>query len=200
MVKKSVLHKHFSSIDPILYKYIHLIEGMELTISHTPFIDLVEAITSQQLSEKAGATIFGRLKKLFPGGRITPRCVLAFSDQQLRDVGVSWSKVTYIKAIATAVSTNVINFKTIEGLSDEEVIRELIQIKGVGRWTAEMFLMFSLGREDIFSFGDLGLRRGMQKIYGLKKEPTMFQMKKITSRWTPFRTYACRILWRSLDG
>lgn len=195
MVKKSVLQKHFSSVDPILYNHIHLIDGMELSISRTPFVDLVEAITSQQLSEKAGATIFGRLKKLFPASRISPGRVLSLTDQQLRDVGVSWSKVSYIKSIAAAN----IQFGTLSLLSDADVINVLTRIHGVGRWTAEMFLMFSLGREDIFSYGDLGLRRGMQKIYGFKKEPSIKQMEKITTRWVPFRTYACRILWRVLD-
>lgn len=195
----SLIRKHFLSVDPILFAYIHLIDDMTLSVSRTPFVDLVEDITSQQLSEKAGATIFSRLKKLFPAGRITPDRVLALTDQELRNVGVSWSKASYIKAIATAAQTKKIVFNRLAALSNEEVIQALTQIKGVGRWTAEMFLMFSLGREDIFSFGDLGLRRGIQKIYGLKKEPTIKQMEKITSRWTPFRTYACRILWRALD-
>ena len=200
MALKPTIHSHFRSVDPILYTHVHLIDEMTLSISRTPFVDLIEGITSQQLSEKAGATIFGRLKKLFPSGRITPDRVLAIADQQLRDVGVSWSKAAYIKAIASAVKSKKISFKMLERLSDEEVIKALVQVKGVGRWTAEMFLMFSLGREDIFSYGDLGLRRGMQKIYGFKYEPTLKQMEKITSRWAPFRTYGARILWRYLDS
>jgi len=200
MVKKSAIEKHFSSVDPILARHFHLIADMTLSVSTNPFVDLVESITSQQLSIKAGDTIFRRFKKLFPNGRISAKAILALSDQQIRDVGVSWSKVKYIKAIAEAVQSKTVVFKRLPTLSDEEVIAVLTTIHGVGRWTAEMFLMFALGRPDIFSYGDLGLRRGLQKLYGFKSEPTVKQMEKIVKKWSPYRTYASRILWRSLDG
>ncbi|MBP9813846.1 DNA-3-methyladenine glycosylase 2 family protein [Candidatus Woesebacteria bacterium] len=200
MVKKSAIEKHFSSVDPILARHFHLIADMTLSVSTNPFVDLVESITSQQLSIKAGDTIFRRFKKLFPNGRISAKAILALSDQQIRDVGVSWSKVKYIKAIAEAVQSKTVVFTRLPSLSDEEVIAVLTTIHGVGRWTAEMFLMFALGRPDIFSYGDLGLRRGLQKLYGFKSEPTVKQMEKIVKKWSPYRTYASRILWRSLDG
>lgn len=200
MVKKSAIEKHFSSVDPILARHFYLIADMTLSVSTNPFVDLVESITSQQLSVKAGDTIFRRFKKLFPNGRISAKAILALSDQQIRDVGVSWSKVKYIKAIAEAVQSKKVVFARLPALSDEEVIAALTTIHGVGRWTAEMFLMFALGREDIFSYGDLGLRRGIQKLYGFKNEPTLKQMEKIVKKWAPYRTYAARILWRSLDG
>ncbi len=200
MVKKSAIEKHFSSVDPILARHFYLIADMTLSVSTNPFVDLVESITSQQLSVKAGDTIFRRFKKLFPNGRISAKAILALSDQQIRDVGVSWSKVKYIKAIAEAVQSKKVMFARLPALSDEEVIAALTTIHGVGRWTAEMFLMFALGREDIFSYGDLGLRRGIQKLYGFKNEPTLKQMEKIVKKWAPYRTYAARILWRSLDG
>lgn len=200
MVKKSAIEKHFSSVDPILARHFHLIADMTLSVSTNPFVDLVESITSQQLSIKAGDTIFRRFKKLFPNGRISAKAILALSDQQIRDVGVSWSKVKYIKAIAEAVQSKIVVFTRLPTLSDEEVIAVLTTIHGVGRWTAEMFLMFALGRPDIFSYGDLGLRRGLQKLYGFKSEPTVKQMEKIVRKWSPYRTYASRILWRSLDG
>jgi DNA-3-methyladenine glycosylase II len=200
MVKKSAIEKHFSSVDPILARHFHLIADMTLSVSTNPFVDLVESITSQQLSIKAGDTIFRRFKKLFPNGRISAKAILALSDQQIRDVGVSWSKVKYIKAIAEAVQSKTVVFTRLPTLSDEEVIAVLTTIHGVGRWTAEMFLMFALGRPDIFSYGDLGLRRGLQKLYGFKSEPTVKQMEKIVKKWSPYRTYASRILWRSLDG
>ena len=200
MVKKSVIEKHFSSVDPILSKHFHLIADLELSQSSNPFVDLVESITSQQLSVKAGSTIFERFRKLFPKGRITASGILSFTDQQIRDVGVSWSKVKYIKAIAEAVKSGTVVFESFSALSDEEVIEKLTTIHGVGRWTAEMFLMFALGRPDVFSYGDLGLRRSLQKLYGFKKEPTIKQMEKIVRKWAPYRTYASRILWSSLDG
>lgn len=200
MVKKSAIEKHFSSVDPILARHFYLIADMTLSVSTNPFVDLVESITSQQLSVKAGDTIFRRFKKLFPNGRISAKAILALSDQQIRDVGVSWSKVKYIKAIAEAVQSKKVVFARLPALSDEEVIAALTTIHGVGRWTAEMFLMFALGREDVFSYGDLGLRRGLQNLYGFQKEPTLKQMEKIVNKWAPYRTYAARILWRSLDG
>lgn len=200
MVKKSIIKKHFSSVDSILAKHFHYISDMTLSVSNDPFIDLVESITSQQLSEKAGSTIFKRLMQLFSKGNLTSHAILSLTDQQIRDVGVSWSKVTYIKAIATAVESGIVDFTVLPNMPDEQVIETLTKIRGVGRWTAEMFLMFALGREDIFSYGDSGLRRGLQKLYGFKYEPTRKQMEKIVNKWTPYRTYASRILWRSLDG
>ncbi len=200
MVKKSVVEAHFSSVDPIISKYFYLIADLTLSQSSNPFVDLVESITSQQLSVKAGSTIFERFRKLFPKGRITASGILSLTDQQIRDVGVSWSKVKYIKAIAEAVISRMVVFESFSKVSDEEVIEVLTKIHGVGRWTAEMFLMFALGRSDVFSYGDLGLRRGIQKLYSFKKEPTRKQMEKIVNKWAPYRTYASRILWRSMDG
>ena len=120
-------------------------------------------------------------------------------DEKIRSTGPSWSKVSYIKNIARAVVSGNLDLQKINEKSDEDVIVELTKIKGIGRWTAEMFLMFTLGREDIFSYGDLGLRKGIMKLYGYKKEPTVKQMEKLTNRWKPYRTYAARILWRSLE-
>lgn len=200
MVSHSHVAKHFSSVDPVLARHTHLIADIALTASKNPFVDLVESIIGQQLSVKAGDTIFRRFKKLFPGGRITAKAIVTLTDQQIRDTGVSWSKVRYIKSIAEAVLSGSVVFSELSALSDEEVIAKLTTIRGVGRWTAEMFLMFALGRSDIFSYGDLGLRRGIQKIYKLKREPTIKQMEKITSLWKPYRTYGARILWGYLDS
>lgn len=191
--------KHLRAADPILAPHVSLISSMTLVVSEDPFVDLVHSIIDQQLSEKAGRTIFERFLALFPKGMVTPDAVLALEDQTIRDVGVSWSKVSYIKAIAQAVRSKSVDFASIATLGDEDVIASLTTIKGVGRWTAEMFLMFSLGREDIFSYGDLGLRRAIQRLYGFRKEPTRRQMEKIVRRWSPYRTYAARILWRTLD-
>ena len=136
---------------------------------------------------------------MFKTPKISAHQILSLKDETLRGVGVSWSKVSYIKAIATAIETKAVNFETFEGLPDEEIIKELTKIKGVGKWTAEMFLMFSLGREDIFSYGDLGLRRGIMKVYGVKKDPTVKQIQKLEKKWMPYRTYAARMLWRIAD-
>ncbi len=181
----------------------NVLDGISLTkivISSDYFSDLCEAIINQQLSTKAGATIFARFKKLYPKAVITPEKTIQLKDQQIRDIGASWSKVAFIKDLATKVTKKEIVLNTLKDLSNDDVIKALTAIKGIGPWTAEMFLMFSLGREDIFSYGDLGLRRAIQKLYAFKKEPTQKQMEKIVSKWSPYRTYACRVLWRSLDG
>ena len=120
-------------------------------------------------------------------------------DQKIRDAGLSWAKVKYLKDLADKVKNKVIHLEKLDTLSNEEVITELTKVKGIGPWTAEMFLMFTLGREDVFSHGDLGLKNAIKKLYGFKKDPTRKQVEKIIARWTPYKTYACRILWKSLE-
>lgn len=177
--------------DPVLAKALKHITLSEIVPRTDYFSDLCDAIISQQLSTKAGATIFGRFKKLFPNEIITPEKTLRLKDQQIRDVGASWSKVTYLKNLAQFATT--FDLKDFNGMSDDEVTINLMKIKGVGRWTAEMFLIFTLGREDIFSAGDAGLQRAITKLYGKRN------MKHIIEQWSPYKSYACRILWQSLD-
>ncbi len=198
MVRKYVV-SHFKRVDPVLHRVLTKMPPFTVTSARDPFSDLIESVICQQLSEKAGATICGRLKALFPRGKITAKSLLAMPDKRIREVGPSWSKVSYIKNIARAVNSGNLDLIRLDRLSDEEVIEELVIIKGIGRWTAEMFLMFSLGREDVFSYGDLGLRRAIQKLYTFRKEPTTKQMEKLANRWKPYRTWAARILWQSLD-
>lgn len=200
MVKKDILRAHFSKFDPVLFSYFDRVAtGITITKSKTPFIDLIESIISQQLSEKAASTICSRFYTLFNTPTISSGQILSLKDQALRSVGISWSKVSYIKAIASAVDAGEIDFHMLKTLENEEVIKELTKIKGIGRWTAEMFLMFSLGREDVFSYGDLGLRRAIMNVYGLEKDPTVVQMKQLEKKWMPYRTFASRLLWRIGD-
>ncbi len=189
---------HFKKVDSVLFSAI---KNFEFPISHRGsnyFADLCEIIIQQQLSEKAGDTIFGRFKKLFPLGKISPENLVKLKDDEIRMCGTSNMKVKYLKNLARQLIKKEFIWDRLEELDDEEIITELTKIKGVGRWSADMFLMFSLGREDVFSYGDLGLRRAIQKLYKLKKEPSMKQAEKIAIKWRPYRTYACRILWRSL--
>lgn len=193
---------HFRRVDPILFSVLQQISDTSHLIptkSTDYFSDLVETIICQQLSDRAGATIFGRFQKLFAHGKVTPERVLQLSDEKIRSVGTSRSKISFIKHLAQHVVDGTIQLKKLKNLSDEEVIATLTKLKGIGPWTAEMFLMFTLGREDVFSYGDLGLRNAMKKLYGLKKDPTKKQMEAITPKWSPYRTYACRILWKSLE-
>lgn len=165
------------------------------------FQSLTEAIISQQLSDKAATTITNRFKALFPKIKFpTPAQVLAKSDEGLRTAGISGSKASYIKNIARAMEDKSLDFSNINKMTDEEIITMLTAIKGIGRWTAEMFLIFSLGRPDVFSFGDLGLCNAVKKLYGLHEDPTVQQLKELSARWQPHRTVASLHLWASLDN
>ncbi|MBI3379526.1 DNA-3-methyladenine glycosylase 2 family protein [Candidatus Gottesmanbacteria bacterium] len=192
--------EHFRKNDPLLFSYVKDIKSLKaLSKSNNFFSDLCEAIINQQLSDKAARTIFNRFKTLFPKEIITAKKLLKITDKKIREVGTSWKKVDFMKNLAGKVVKKEIELGKLENLKDQEVIIELTKLHGIGKWTAEMFLMFSLGREDVFSAGDLGLRRAMQKLYKMKKEPTLKQIEKISNKWSPYRTYAALILWRSVD-
>lgn len=160
------------------------------------FIDLAEAIVSQQLSIKAADTIFGRVEKKVK--KLTPENILKTSDEELRECGLSWAKVSYIKDLAQKVLDKKLKVTKLGKMSNEEVERELIAVKGIGKWTAEMFLMFTLGRPDIFPVEDLGIRNGMKKLIDLKM--TEAQMVEYAQKWSPYRTIASWYIWRSLDN
>lgn len=191
--------KHFKKVDPVLYEVALKVKLSEQRKPEDFFIDLVESIVSQQLSGKAADTIFGRFKKLFTNQQITPAKLLKISDQKIRAAGISYSKITYIKGIAQEIVDGKLDLDKLEQLSDEEVINELVKLKGVGTWTAEMFLMFTLARPDIFSAGDLGLQNAMVRLYKLKSKPDKNRLLEISAKWSPHRTIASRILWRSLE-
>lgn len=191
--------EHFKKTDPVLYE-----TGLKVKLKDHPrpgdyFVDLVDSIISQQLSGKAAETIFGRFKKLFPSEKITPEKLLKIPDEKIREAGISYSKIKYIKGLAKAVINKQIDLNALEKLSDDEVILELIKLKGVGNWTAEMFLMFTLGRPDIFSAGDLGLQNAMVKLYKLDAKPNKEILIEISEKWSPYRTTASKILWKSLE-
>lgn len=194
------IYDHFKKSDIVLYKVLKKLDSIKpLVKSENYFADLCEAIINQQLSEKVGTLIFNRFKKLFSKGHITAKNLLKLKDEEIRKIGTSGNKVKFMKELANNVHTKEVNLERLEKLENEEVIGELTKLKGIGQWTAEMFLMSSLAREDVFSYGDLGLRRAIQKLYNMKKEPTKKEAEEISLKWSPYRTYACRILWRSLE-
>ena len=164
------------------------------------FINLTRSIIGQQLSGKAAATITSRFENLFPKKKINAKYLLKLSDEVLRKVGMSYSKASFIKDLAKKTLNGEVSFKNINKLNDEDVISHLIKVKGIGPWTAEMFLMFSLARPNIFSHKDLGLNRAIQKLYDFKNTPTFKQVEKIISKWEPFKSYASFALWESLDN
>ena len=192
------IKNHFKKVDAILYKAIKDLYLLEKVSPKDYFAKLCGEIINQQLSDKASATIYKRFQKLFPDGKITPERTLNLTHQELRGTGTSNAKVKFIKSLAQKVVNKEAQLEKLDSMTDEEVIKELTKIKGIGPWTAEMFIMFSLGREDVFSHGDLGLNKAIKKLYGFKEEPTRKQIETITKKWSPYRTYACAILWGSL--
>jgi DNA-3-methyladenine glycosylase II len=164
------------------------------------YIALARAICGQQLSVKAAASIWGKVEAVFGGKTPAPEEVIAAEPQDLRDAGLSWSKVAYFRDLAERVRDGELDLERLPELDDEDVIEELTQIKGIGRWTAEMFLIFHLGRPDILATGDLGIRRGAQLAYGMEELPTPDELGQMGEKWRPHRTLACLYLWGSLDN
>lgn len=189
--------------DPILGGAIKKITLKPLAVHRRGdyFKTLVEAIVSQQLSAKAADTIFARFVALAPGKKFpTPKEVLAIPAAKMRKAGLSKMKVSFIKDLAGKILDGTVDLKRINRWSDEEVIAHLVEVKGIGRWTAEMFLIFSLGREDVFAYDDLGLKKAIRAIYKMRKHPTRAQAEKLSTQWAPHRSLASRYLWASLDN
>ena len=160
--------------------------------------ELVESIIGQQLSGKAADTIFKRFLALFKNSKFpTPEELLKTDNEKLRSAGMSYSKASYVKNIAQAFKNKDLTIEKIEKLNDEEVKKELTKIKGIGNWTAEMTLIFTLNRPDIFSLGDAGLRRAIKNLYNIDKEKDIL---KLSETWKPNRSIACWYLWRSLEN
>ena len=164
-----------------------------------PFVALVHAIISQQLSAKAAATIAGRFDALYSGFP-TPEQVAASPDEKLRAVGLSGQKLTYIRDLCRHVADGSLPLHNLDHMTDDAVIDALTRVKGVGRWTAEMFLMFRLHRPDVLPVGDLGIVKAVQKAYRLRKQPTADRLVRLGESWRPYRSVACWYLWASLDN
>jgi DNA-3-methyladenine glycosylase II len=193
---------HFKKHDPIIHSILERfgVETLEKIHPNHYFYKLVRNISYQQLAGKAADAIFGRYEALFPNKKITPEHTMKLTHETMRATGLSNAKARYIRNIAEAVVTGTLRLKELPKMTEEEVIEHLIQIKGIGRWTAEMFLMFTLGRENVFSHGDLGLRNAMKKLYKFRKEPSRERIEKIVKKWSPYKTYASMALWKSLDN
>jgi DNA-3-methyladenine glycosylase II len=167
---------------------------------HTePFQALVHAIISQQLSSKAAATIARRFDALFQG-QLQPERVSTVSDTDLRAVGLSTQKVRYIRDLCARIQDGSLPLRELEALPDDRVIEALTQVKGIGRWTAEMFLMFRLHRPDVLPVDDLGIVKAVQRAYRLRKAPDPRRLVEIGEPWRPYRSVACWYLWASLDN
>jgi DNA-3-methyladenine glycosylase II len=164
------------------------------------FSALVRAIVFQQLSTKAASTIYSRLVALLPAGELTPLALAALTDDQLRSAGISRQKGGYLRDLCHKVTTGVVPLDDLERMDDEQVVAALTTIKGIGRWSAEMFLMFRLHRPDILPLGDLGILNAVKKVYGLRKKPTPDRLRRLGEAWKPYRSVASWYLWRSLGN
>ena len=201
--------RHFKRVDPLFYaatKDCHGLLPLELPSKRTGkelFSALVSIVVSQQLGLAAADSIFKRVRAACDGS-ITPETVLRLSEIQLREAGLSGAKVKTIKAIAEAVSQrkggNTLDLISLKRVPEEVAHERLTAIWGLGPWSVEMFMMFALGREDVFSPGDLGLLRSMERIYGLQKNAPRTSLLSISQEWSPYRTWACLLLWRSKDA
>jgi DNA-3-methyladenine glycosylase II len=161
---------------------------------------LVRAIVGQQLSTKAAAAIYRRLTDRFGGREPTPQEILADDPEELRSVGLSHAKVAYLRSLAEHVINGSLELDRLDSLSDEQVIAELTAVKGIGAWSSHMFLMFHLERPDVLAVGDLGIRKAMMVAYALDALPLPPAMEEIAAPWRPYRTLACRYLWRTLEN
>jgi DNA-3-methyladenine glycosylase II len=193
--------RHLMRRDPKLGALIKEVGSCRLgEAPHRPhFVALSYAIASQQLSVKAADTIFGRFCDLFPPDRIPdPAKLVTMHPDAIRAVGFSRPKVGFLQDLASQVLDGRLPLAALHALPDEEVLQTLIAVKGIGRWTAEVFLLFRLGRQDIFPADDLGLVKAVQRVYGLRKKPSRDRLMKIAEPWRPYRSIAAWYLWRSL--
>ena len=193
--------RHLARRDPVLRDLIrvHGACGLADAQHADPFRALVSAMISQQLSTKAAATIKARLDALV-GAPLTPKRLDAMGDEALRGVGLSRQKIAYIRDLCGRVSSGAVALHDFDRMTDEEVVEALISVKGIGRWTAEMFLMFRLHRPDVLPVGDLGIVKAVQKAYRLRKMPTPERLMRLGEPWRPYRSVACWYLWASLDN
>jgi DNA-3-methyladenine glycosylase II len=192
--------------DPVLGALIDAVGPLPDGRQGRPELDdhygaLVRSITGQQLSVRAAQTIYGRLTARFGDRPPTPQEILADEPEELRAAaGLSRAKVSYLRSLAEHVLSGELELERLDELSDEDAIAELVAVKGLGVWTAHMFLMFHLERPDVLPVGDLGIRRAIERAYGLDGLPDAPSMERIAEPWRPHRTLACRYLWRSLDN
>lgn len=192
-------HRVIRRNDPVLSKAIKRIGPFSLVPNPGGYDVLVRSILSQQISVAAARTIRDRLQLLLPGGKITATKIDQLADEQLQAAGVSRQKLNYLRHLTCCTLDGTISFRRIAKLPDEDAIEELIQVKGIGRWTAQMYLMFSLGRIDVFAPDDLGLRNAMCRLYNLSASPRRADLERIAEQWRPYRTIASWYLWRSLE-
>jgi DNA-3-methyladenine glycosylase II len=197
-------HQHIAATDPRIAALIARSPRYNIKPAPLirPFDALAESIAYQQLSGKAAATIFGRVRALYPLRKyLDPKKILATPDESFRAAGLSRSKITAVKDLAAkTIDGTVPSARAIARMSDEEIILRLTEVRGIGRWTVEMLLLFDLGRPDVWPVDDYGVRKGFAKTFGKRKLPTPKQLMKLGDKWRPYRSIAAWYFWRALDA
>jgi 3-methyladenine DNA glycosylase/8-oxoguanine DNA glycosylase len=193
---------HVSAADTKLAELIERVGAVRLEIQRaaSPFESLVRSIVYQQLSGKAASTIHGRLAALFPAGRVQPEPLLAHADDALRAAGLSRGKIAALRDLAVrTLDGTVPRAEELDAMADDEIVERLVRVRGVGRWTAEMLLIFGLGRPDVLPVHDYGVRQGFKLTYRKRTMPTAAQLARQGERWRPFRTVASWYMWRAVE-
>lgn len=189
---------HLKKSDKILASIITRVGAYKITYREASFEALARAIVFQQLNGTAARTIYGRLEEA-AGGKVTPAAIQNLSVGEMRRAGLSKQKIGYIRDLAEHALSGKVDFANLSQMTDEEVIVALTDIKGIGEWTAHMFLIFALRRPNVLATGDLGVRTAIQRAYKRRKLPSPKEMEKIAACWHPYRSVACWYLWRSLE-
>jgi len=189
--------RHLKRRDPVLRPVINAVGPVTLKLERDRFRMLVRSITSQQISVHAARSIWNRLEALTAETGMTADALADLPVEQLRSAGLSGQKAAYVHDLSAKVSGGNVRLNRIARMTDDDVIAELIQVKGIGVWTAQMFLMFSLGRLDVFPHDDLGIRSALKRLYGLGELPDKVSSHRIAERWRPYATIACWYCWRS---
>ena len=192
--------QYLCKVDINLEKIIKIVGKYSINMRNDPFQSLVESIIYQQLAGKAANAIYNRFINYYNNKQITPTLILNSPNDNLKKVGLSNRKIEYLKDLALHVYDGRINLKELPKMNDEEIINKLVNVKGIGRWTSEMFLIFSLGRQDILPVTDLGVRKAIQKVYSLPELPKPNTMMEIAKPWRPYRSIATWYLWKSLSN
>jgi len=191
---------HLKKADPVLAEIIQRVGPCRIQYREPAFATLVRSIVYQQLSGRVALVIFNRLLDLVADRQLTPKAVLGLTIEQMRNAGLSGQKTAYIRDLAARTFAGELDFESLPSMDDDEVIEALTRVKGVGVWTAHMFLIFALQRNDILPIGDLGIRTAMRKAYRMRALPKPARMEKIARSWRPWCSVASWYLWRSLDG
>ncbi len=196
--KKAV--SHLSKNDVMLARLIKKLGRLDINVTNDYYESLVRAFIFQQISGSAGNSILKRFKSLYNGRLPSPRRFLSTPEGRVRSAGISPQKYSYLKDLCTRIEDGRLELDKFRHMENEDIIEELDEVRGIGRWTAEMFLMFSLGRTDVVPRDDLGIKKAIKRVYGLKDYPSGSKFSELSEKWTPYGTVASLYLWHSVDN